>query len=136
MKMKIGLALILAAASLQAQKATAQPENQFAVHAELFAWPTNAANVTVAKAFTHAAYKNSQTLIYKTGGASVVTAKIPQTEIAGETVEVEGGALLCADPLTGDYLKLNPYTGVSEAKIAGQYFVLLPRDFGTPFAIR
>ena len=125
---RIGLALIaltFAVASLQAQKAN-QPETPFAVHAELFAWPFSAQNITSAKTFTVATYTGSQAVIYKAGGASVVTAKIPQTEIEGQTVEVEGGALLCSNPETGDYLKLNPLTGVAEVKVAGRYFVLTP----------
>lgn len=136
MKLIIALAaLTLCFAPTNAQTAF-NVENEFDVHAELFAWPQEASNVAKTNTFVHANYSKAAAIVYKNGGASIFTAKIPQTEISGQTVEVEGGALLCSDPLTGDYLKLNPYTGVSEAKIAGQYFVLLPRDFGTAFAPR
>ena len=110
---------------------TSAKPSPFAVHAELFTEPAD--NVRVYKDCIAADFTNGGACVYINGEASIATAKIPQTEIHGKTALVEAGAWLCVDSLTGDYVKIYPFTGVATAKIAGVMIHLTPES-GTSFA--
>lgn len=130
-------ALLIAAALASCDSATGQT-NPNDVHAEIMdAQPETkllpAQNITQKPAYVSANYASGGAAIYADGQASITTDKLAQTEIFGGVHETAGGAVICSNGVTGDYVEVNPFTGVTTAKIAGRMIVLLPEN-GTAFA--
>ncbi len=109
---------------------TTKPADPFAVHSELMA--ANAENIYIAKGRICAGYDNGASVVYTNGGASVLH-EGKQHEVNGQASQVEGGAWICQDAATGDFLKIYPCTGVTIGKVGGKTFSMLP-ETGTKIA--
>lgn len=111
--------------------------NQNDVHAEIMGASPEipllpAPNITQKTEYISACYDNGGAAICQNGQASIATSKLPQTEIEGGFSDALG-VWTCANSVNGDYVEINPFTGVTTAKIAGRMIVLLPEN-GTAFA--
>lgn len=129
MKGRIFIAALAALATYACQ--TSKPASPFGVHAEIMA--ETAANINTAETYLSAGYDNGAAVIYTKGGASVLLHG-RQHEVEGKTTNVEGDAWLCTDSLTGDFIKIYPYTGVTTWKVSGQTFTFVPDESGTKIA--